>query len=192
MAGDCRWRYVRGCGQAERLDHPKSLAVSAGQQRSCRRSGRISCLALVSCLIWRMVCGRSRLDRRQAGIASLQQQRARRQMVFSAGEVLLLLRQVLPVFHCHSDDLVHGAQSSPPVAPHQRWIAGCIERRACPAAEDGCRLDGCAGSWPFQLVALLDGPAVQSSFKSRKAGAGSLVSSSAGAVAYGGSEPPFG
>ena len=42
-------------------------------------------------------------------LASLQQQRARRQMVFSAGEVLLLMRQVLPVLGAlHSDDLVHG------------------------------------------------------------------------------------
>ena len=44
-----------------------------------------------------------------SSLASLQQQRARRQMVFSAGEVLLLLRQVLPVLGAlHSDDLVHG------------------------------------------------------------------------------------
>ncbi|WP_392345312.1 serine/threonine protein kinase [Parasynechococcus sp.] len=44
-----------------------------------------------------------------SSLASLQQQRARRQMVFSAGEVLLLLRQVLPVLGAlHSHDLVHG------------------------------------------------------------------------------------
>ena len=44
-----------------------------------------------------------------SSFASLQQQRARHQMVFSAGEVLLLLRQVLPVLGAlHSDDLVHG------------------------------------------------------------------------------------
>ena len=42
-------------------------------------------------------------------LASLQQQRARRQMVFSAGEVLLLLLQVLPILGAlHSHDLVHG------------------------------------------------------------------------------------
>ena len=34
-----------------------SFSASAGRSCRWRRSGRISCLALVSCLIWRMVCG---------------------------------------------------------------------------------------------------------------------------------------
>ena len=44
-----------------------------------------------------------------SSFASLQQQRARHQMVFSAGEVLLLMRQVFPILGAlHSHDLVHG------------------------------------------------------------------------------------
>ena len=44
-----------------------------------------------------------------SSLASLQQQRGQRQMVFSAGEVLLLLRQVLPILGAlHSHGLVHG------------------------------------------------------------------------------------
>ena len=126
-----------------------------------------------------------------SSLASLQQQRARRQMVFSAGEVLLLMRQVLPVLGAlHSDDLVHGH-----ISLQNLWrrtsdgLPVVLNGELVPAKDAASWMD--VRDLAVSAVALLTGQPSNLPFKSRKAGAGSRLSSCARAVAYGGSEPPL-